>query len=128
MPFYFCWGKTFLAIFGEFWPWQIAQINAYANDLFERRPQDADLERAHGIRASIIPFEMFGYQFVLILRGDLWTLEVADFPPHAEPGLRIRKARRRREQKECRDRREQGDPGQAKAGKRAKNPAAKRPR
>lgn len=130
MPFYFCWGKTFLAIFGEFWPWQIAQIHAHASELFERRPQDVDLERVHGIRASIIPFEMFGYEFVLVLRDDLWTLEVANFPPHAEPGQRIRKARRQREQRECKDRRKQETSAGAfsKSGRRKSKETANRPR
>lgn len=100
MPFYFSWGMTFLAIYGEFWPWQIAQIRIRAEELFERRPQDDDLECAAQIRASIIPFEMYGYGLVLVLREDVWTLEVASFPPHAEPGERIRRARRLRERKQ----------------------------
>jgi hypothetical protein len=122
MPFYFSWGKTFLAIFGEFWPWQIAQIHAHASELFERRPQDADLEREHGIRASVIPFEKFDYEFVLVLRDDIWTLEVANLPPHAEPGQRIRKARRKREQEECKGRRPPASATglSSKQGKRAK--------
>ena len=128
MPFYFSWGDTFVAILGEFWPWQIAQIRAYASELFERRPQDVDLERMHGIRASVIPFEMFGYGLVLVLRDDLWTLEVADFPPHAEPGQRIRKARRQREQSECKGAREQGRVAVSKTGKRASSEGAKRRR
>ena len=104
MPFYFKWGKTFEAISGEFWPWQITQIRMRAEELFERRPQDDDLECAAQIRASIIPFEMYGYGFVLKLHGRAWTLEVASFPSHAEPGTRMRKARRQREQKERRER------------------------
>jgi hypothetical protein len=123
MPYYFSWGETFLAIFGEFWPWQIAQIHAHASELFERRPQDGDLERVHGIRASAIPFEMFGYQLVLVLRGDLWTLEVANFPPHAEPGQRIRRARRQREQRECKARREERRPDLSPASKTGERPS-----
>ena len=111
MPFYFSWGTTFLAIRGEFWPSQIAQIRMRAEELFERRPQDGDLERAAQIRASIIPFEMYGYGFALMLSGDVWTLEVVTFPPHAEPGQRIRKARRDREKNERKTAAEKTDEG-----------------
>lgn len=100
MPFYFCWGETFLAIYAEFWPWQIAEIRMRAEDLFERRPQDDDLECAAQIRASVIPFEMYGYGLVLVLRQDVWMLEVMEFPPHAQPRERVRKARRQRERDE----------------------------
>lgn len=106
MPFYFSWGMTFEAICGEFWPWQIVQIRMRAKELYERRPHDDDLESAAQIRASIIPFEMYGYGFVLMLYGNVWTLEVVSFPPPAEPGTRMRKARRQREQKERKERSE----------------------
>jgi len=100
MIYFFCWGETFLARFAEFWPAQIARILRHANRLFCRRPQDDDLEAAAQISASIIPFEMYGYGLVLILNKDVWTLEIAEFPPHARPGQRIRRARKLREQKE----------------------------
>ncbi|MFZ2031478.1 MAG: hypothetical protein WAU68_14290 [Vitreimonas sp.] len=100
MIYFFCWGETFLARFAEFWPAQIARILRRANRLFCRRPQDDDLEAAAQISASIIPFEMYGYGLVLVLNDDVWTLEIAAFPPHAEPGQRIRRARKLREQKE----------------------------
>ena len=130
MAFYFCWGETVVAIFGEFTSPQIAQIRAHASELFERRPHDVDLELIYGIRPSVIPFEMFGYGFVLILRGNVWTLEVANFPPHAEPGQRIRKARRQREQRESKGRPEQqGGPGEfSKTRKRPGEAGAKRRR
>ena len=107
MPcYYFSWGMTFLAIRAEFWPAQIIQIRLRAEALFNRRPHDDDLESAEQIRASIIPFEMYGYGFKLLLCEDVWTLEVASFPPHAEPHKRVRKARRLREQRERRERSE----------------------
>ncbi|MBS0384458.1 MAG: hypothetical protein JSS00_03815 [Proteobacteria bacterium] len=129
MPFYFSWGETFLAIYGEFWPWQIAAIRVEAEEQFERRPQDDDLECAAQIRASIIPSEMYGYGFVLMLREDVWTLEVAEFPPHAAPGERIRKARSARERKERREKRG-GKPvrtgGKPDQGRGAKKPRKRR--
>jgi hypothetical protein len=105
MLYFFCWGKTFLACFDEFWPSQIARILRRANRLFRRRPHDEDLECAAQIRASIIPFVMYDYGLALVLNGDLWTLEIAEFPSYAEPGERIRKARRVREQKEKKEQR-----------------------
>lgn len=105
MLYFFCWGKTFLARFDEFWPSQIARILRRANRLFRRRPHDHDLECAAQIRASIIPFVMYDYGLALVLTGDLWTLEIAEFPTHAQPGERIRKARRVREQKEKKEQR-----------------------
>lgn len=123
MPFYFSWGETFLAIYGEFWPWQIAAIRREADAQFERRPHDDDLESASKIRASVIPFEKYGYGFVLRLCEDVWTLEVAEFPPHASPGERIRKARRLRERQERRQKRDMeraakaDPPAGAKAGR-----------
>lgn len=100
MRFFFCWGDTFLAHYDEFWPEQIALILRRANRLFRRRPHDDDLHAHAQILASIIPFEMYQYGLVLVLNQDLWTLEIAAYPPHAEPGERIRRARRRREQNE----------------------------
>jgi len=140
MLYFFCWGKTFLARFDEFWPSQIARILRRANRLFRRRPHDDDLECAAQIRASIIPFVMYDYGLVLVLNDDLWTLEIAEFPRHAEPGQRIRKARRVREQRERKEQRareraaeraarqaERGAAREAKrAGKAAKDAAAKK--
>src|SRR5690242_4802145 len=100
MIYFFRWGETFLARFAEFWPAQIARILRRARRLFRRRPQDDDLEAAAQIRASIIPFEMYEYGLVLVLNKDVWTLEIVEFPPHARPGQRIRRARRLREQRE----------------------------
>ena len=106
MLYFFCWGKTFLARFDEFWPSQIARILRRANRLFRRRPHDDDLECAAQIRASIIPFEMYDYGLALVLNDDLWTLEIAELPSHAEPGQRIRRARRVREQREKKEERQ----------------------
>lgn len=106
MLYFFCWGKTFLARFDEFWPSQIARILRRANRLFRRRPHDDDLECAAQIRASIIPFEMYDYGLALVLNDDLWTLEIAELPSHAEPGQRIRRARRVREQRERKEERQ----------------------
>ncbi|MBI3437629.1 MAG: hypothetical protein HY054_03070 [Proteobacteria bacterium] len=103
MHYFFCWGESFLASFNEFWPAQITRIRKHAARLFRRRPHDDDLEAAAQIRASIIPFEMYNYGLVLVLNGDLWTLEIAQYPPHAAPGERIRHARRIRERREQRE-------------------------
>jgi hypothetical protein len=127
MIYFFCWGETFLARFAEFWPAQIARILRHANRLFCRRPQDDDLEAAAQISASIIPFEMYGYGLVLVLNKDVWTLEIAEFPPHARPGHRIRRARKLREQKEKKEQRKREAEAKraARAAERAANRAAK---
>jgi hypothetical protein len=124
MLYFFSWGKTFLARFDEFWPSQIARILRRANRLFQRRPHDDDLECAAQIRASIIPFVMYDYGLALVLNDDLWTLEIAEFPPHAEPGERIRKARRLREQKEKKEQRAR-ERATERAAKQAQREAAK---
>lgn len=103
MIYFFCWGASFLERFAEFWPAQIARILKRARRLFRRRPRHDDLEAEAQIRASIIPFEMYGYGLALVLNKDVWTLEIIEFPPHAAPGQRIRRARRLREQREKRD-------------------------
>jgi len=118
---------TFLAIRAEFWPAQIIQIRLRAEALFNRRPHDDDLESAERIRASIIPFEMYGYGFKLVLCEDVWTLEVASFPPHAEPGKRVRKARRLREQRERKERSEAAAK-KAPGKERGEEPRSEKPR
>lgn len=113
MPFHMSWGDSFLRIEKEFWPDQIAEIQRRARKEHKDFFRDIQLEREE-TRASIVPFEIYGYGLALVLRQDrIWSLEVAYFPPHAKPGERIRKARRTREREERREERKRRRDGES---------------
>lgn len=92
------WGASFQAIMAEFTTEQINELREHCENLIT---EARALDRAAYL-AGAIPFENDDhYEFLLErVAARLWSLEVAQLPPHAPKGVRVRAARRVRERGE----------------------------
>ena len=93
-------GASFFAIAAEFSSDEVKEIRALAKSKIHEITSCGEFER-DGARVSRLVFDEHDYGFVLVRSGKWeWTLEVAETPPHAKPGQRIKAARRKREREE----------------------------